>query len=113
MNVEFKKVLADWPESYTLNIKRALVVTLAFFNLLVYLSPRIEVHPDQKPPPQITITAENIPVTRQIRRTPPPPKPTVPVPSEDESIPEDVTIEETTLKYTNIFADTPDGIQAP
>ncbi|MFQ5603042.1 MAG: energy transducer TonB [bacterium] len=48
-------------------------------------------------------------MTRQVRRNPPPPKPTVPIPSDDETIPEDETIMETTLNYSNIFDQTPDG----
>ncbi|MFQ5674745.1 MAG: energy transducer TonB [bacterium] len=60
---------------------------------------------EEAEPPNIVINVENIPITNQTRIKPPPPRPTVPVPSEDESIPEDATIEETTLKYANIFED--------
>lgn len=65
---------------------------------------------EEKPLPNIIIDIENIPATRQVHRNPPPPKPTIPVPTDEESIPEDITIEETTLKYTNTFDDTPEGI---
>lgn len=109
MQAEFKKTTADCHSQYRLNIKKSLVISLLFFNLLVLLSPRLHVQIEEKEPPNIIIDVENIPVTRQTRRTPPPPKPTVPVPSDDETIPEDETIEETTLKVTNIF-DYTDGL---
>ena len=51
-----------------------------------------------------TIEVENIPVTRQGTRKPPPPRPAVPIPSEDELFPEDLTIEETELDL-NLYSD--------
>jgi len=46
--------------------------------------------------------AEDIPITEQINRPPPPARPAVPIPSESEDIPEDETIEETELDLTEI-----------
>ena len=106
-SIDFQKIKADFHAQFSINIKKALVVTLVFLNLLVAISPRIKLSVEEVVPPNIIIHVENIPITRQTRMKPPPKKPTVPVPSEDETIPEDVTIEETTLKYTNIFDDSP------
>lgn len=105
--MDFQKIKADFHSQFSINIKKAFVITLAFFNLFVFISPRIKLSIKEVGPPNISINVENIPITRQTRMKPPPKKPTVPVPSEDETIPEDVTIEETTLKYTNIFDDLP------
>ncbi|MCG8605919.1 energy transducer TonB [bacterium] len=103
VQIDYKKIDADSKFSYTKNVKRALVITLALLNLLIYILPGIEVKVKEVELPQVTINVENVPLTRQSRRTPPPPKPTVPVPSDKESIPEDLTIEETELRYTTIF----------
>lgn len=107
MNSEFKKLKSDSPQQYGLNIRKSLVVTLLIFNLCVILSPRVDVQVENPEPPKIIIDVENIPRTQQSRQNPPPPKPTIPVPSDKETVPEDATIEETTLKYTNIFDDLP------
>ncbi len=103
MQPEYKKTSADSKSSYALNLKRALVVTLVFLNLIILFAPGLQVARDKPALPRVVINAENVPRTRQTRRQPPPPKPTVPVPSDDETIPDDVTIEETDLKYTTIF----------
>ncbi len=106
-SIDFQKTKADFRSQFSINIKKALVITLVFFILLVFISPRIKLSIKEVGQPNIIINVENIPITRQTRMKPPPPKPTVPIPSEDETIPEDATIEETTLKYTNIFDDPP------
>lgn len=103
MPVEFEKTEPDFHSSYGSNIKRAVILTLFLFNLIALFSPRLEMSSREQELPPIIISAENIPLTRQAHRMPPPPKPTVPIPSDDESIPEDETIEETTLQYTTIF----------
>ncbi len=90
----------DQKSSYRVNVEKAFVVTLAFLLLLVWLSPRIEVAVQEDLRPSVRIDVENIPPTRQMHRPPPPPRPTVPIPTDDETIPEDVTIEETTLQHT-------------
>ncbi len=46
--------------------------------------------------PEIKIEVEDIPPTEQIRRPAPPARPAVPIPTEEEDVPEDETIEETT-----------------
>ncbi len=106
-SIDFQKSKADFHSQFSINIKKTLVITLAFFNLLVFIFPHIKLSIEEIVPPNIIINVENIPITRQTRMKPPPKKPTVPIPSEDETIPEDATIEETTLKYTNIFDDSP------
>jgi protein TonB len=106
----FKKSSSDFKSEYKKNLEKSLILTLASFIALIYLSPRLRVQIEKPNPPNILMTVENVPLTRQVRLSPPPPKPTIPVPSEDESIPEDVTIEETTLKYSNLFDETPYGL---
>lgn len=113
MEIEFKKTQLDSKFEYNANVKRALVLTLLLFLIAVNLSPRVNVQMQDRPQPDIEIQVEDIPVTRQTFVAPPPLKPAVPVPSEVESIPEDATIEPTTLSNTNFFADVPDGFAGP
>ena len=93
-SIDFQKTKADFHSQFSINIKKALVITLVFFILLVFISPRIKLSVKEVGQSNIIINVENIPITRQTRMKPPPPKPTVPIPSEDETIPEDATIEE-------------------
>jgi len=49
---------------------------------------------------RVVIQVNEIPMTRQGVRRPPPPKPALPIPSEEDIIPDDATIEPTTLDLT-------------
>jgi protein TonB len=48
------------------------------------------------------IQVEEIPPTEQIKRPPPPPKPSVAIPTDDEDIPEDETIDVTEINFDEI-----------
>ncbi|MFQ5822532.1 MAG: energy transducer TonB [bacterium] len=50
----------------------------------------------------IKIEVADIPITKQIRRPSPPARPSVPIPTEEESIPEDVTIASTEIDFFDI-----------
>ncbi|MCG8608513.1 energy transducer TonB [bacterium] len=50
----------------------------------------------------LQIEVEDIPITQQFRLPPPPVRPVVPVPTEDESIPEDLTIASTEISLSDI-----------
>lgn len=107
MKLEFEINRWDLKNSYSLNLKRSLLITLIAFNFIFLLSPRFEINaPRIDTHAIVTIDVENIPATRQTRTTSPPPRPTIPVPTDDESVPENETIEETDLKYTTFFDDT-------
>lgn len=56
-----------------------------------------------------TIVIENveIPETRQIHRAPPPPRPSIPIATESEDVPDDVTIETTDLDFDEVSLDVP------
>ena len=45
------------------------------------------------------IEVQDIPLTEQIERPPPPSRPSVPIPTEDEDVPEDLTIETTEIDF--------------
>ena len=88
----------DREEHYQRNLRVAAIVALTVVIFVFQIFPRMSW---KKETPKVIVIAslhiENIPVTRQGTRKPPPPKPAVPIPSDDELIPEDVTIEKTEL----------------
>lgn len=110
MDKFYKKIKSDGKSQYRINIERSLMLTLLLFIILIYISPRLDVKLEEKQLSNFIISVENIPVTHQLRRLPPPPKPTVPVPSEDESIPEDETIPETILNQDRLLDDLTEGL---
>ncbi len=85
---------------YRRNIERATIVALILTILIFLLFPKFDIQKKQDKIALISsIKVEDIPVTHQGARRKPPPKPAVPIPSEDESIPDDVTIEETEINF--------------
>lgn len=50
----------------------------------------------------ITIEVEDIPLTQQLKLPPPPARPAVPIPTEDEAVPEDLTIATTEINLSDI-----------
>ncbi|MCZ6632810.1 MAG: energy transducer TonB [bacterium] len=56
---------------------------------------------------QVVIEIQDLPETRQVRRPPPPPRPAVPIETESEDVPDDVTIETTELDFDDIAIDLP------
>ncbi len=77
----------------------SIVVGLAAFllALLTWRTFEVEVMPLVKP--RIEIQVENIPQTQQMTAAPPPERPAVPIESEDEDLPDDVTITSTTIDF--------------
>lgn len=69
--------------------------------------PTFEVSAAARRKPQIVIQMEDIPETRQIKRPPPPPRPAVPIETESEDVPDDVTIETTDLDFDDVALDLP------
>jgi len=55
----------------------------------------------------VKVEVMDIPVTEQLHRPPPPPRPLVPIPTEDESVPEDATIASTNLDLSDLPAPPP------
>ncbi len=61
--------------------------------------------------PDIKIEVEEIPPSEQIKRPPMPARPTVPIPTEDEDVPEDETIETTEIDFDNIPDPPPEPVE--
>lgn len=75
--------------------------------VLAVLYPDMNVQAAAKKRDQIVINMEDIPETRQIQRPPPPPRPAVPIETESDDVPDDVTIESTDLDFDDATVDLP------
>ena len=96
---------------YTLRLLRSLALTLVLLIVLFQAwkrMPQIQ-RPVALPKEEVYFAVEEVPVTRQGVRKPPPPRPVVPIPTEEPTVPEDLTIEETDLKPEASLAKLPDG----
>lgn len=82
-----------------------MIISIMMILIVLHLFPTFKFQRPITESLQITIEIEDIPVTRQIRFNPPPSRPVVPIPSEDESIPTDETIVafEQSSQFNSIF----------
>ncbi len=80
----------------------ALVVTLVLMITTSQLARQFSLAPTSLSKVDVKIEVADIPVTEQFRKPSPPPRPTIPIPTEEESIPEDLTIASTEIDLTNI-----------
>lgn len=83
---------------YSLVIRISLITALLFLAALLVAVPRIPEKPKVLSQPTVEIQNVDIPETQQYQRPPAPARPTVPVASTREDIPEDLTIQETTFE---------------
>ena len=95
---------ADLRQTYPKAFWLSVAASAAAHALLFIVFPSFEVEAYEKPQAPVIIELEQIPETRQERRPPPPPRPVVPIPTDSEDIPDDVTIETTEL---DLFDDLP------
>lgn len=87
---------------YRRYIETGLVVALACLLILFQASKRGHVKVAEQGKVDLTIIVEEIPQTEQEKRPPAPSRPTIPVESEDEDIPEDATIEMTEINLDEL-----------
>lgn len=97
--------------SYQKNLEAAAVVALCLIILLFLLFPRFNISKEEAEIVFVaSINVENIPKTHQGTRRKPPPKPAVPIPSDDDLIPDDITIEETDINFEQMSLQSGSGI---
>jgi len=98
-------------KAFYLNFKKSLLIILSIFIILFQLSKKfdIPVKPLELPDEIIFMSIENIPVTKQGVKRKAPLRPIVPIPVEEPSIPEDLTIEPTELNFDASPPNMPEG----
>jgi len=89
----------NFKNDYHVRLEKAIIISLGGLILLFLLFPSIPVRVPEEKIVHLNIVVESIPITRQGVFRPPPLRPAVPIATEDETVPEDETIEETTLKF--------------
>jgi len=97
-----KAAEADLKYMYKKVVEASFAITLAFTICLFQAARLFSLNVTTLEKVDITIEVADIPVTQQFRKPPPPLRPSIPVPSEDESIPEDLTISLTELDLSDI-----------
>lgn len=100
--VKGKSPDANLKLTYRKVLELGIVGSLMFMLVLFRAVPQFAVVPQNTNAKAIEIMVEDIPPTEQIKQAPPPPRPSIPIPSESEDIPEDVTIEATNLDLSDI-----------
>lgn len=98
-------------DQYRIVLEKSTILALLLVILLFLLFPKIKI----KKSIEIEglgyqLTVEDIPITYQGIPRKPPPRPVVPIPSEDYIIPEDVTIDDTELTFENFSSTTGSGL---
>jgi len=93
-----KKPEVSLKAKYSKVIRVSLIFSLLFLTTVLIAVPRMQPKETKLEQPNVEIQNVDIPETEQYEKPPAPSRPTVPVASEREDIPEDVTIGETTFE---------------
>jgi len=97
--------LFDLPRlTYRRRSELGLIFSLSLMLLLFFFLRDVSMPVTVREQQPIILTVENIPQTRAGARRPPPPKPAIPIPIDSELIPEDETIEPTTIDLQSVGA---------
>ena len=80
--------------AYPVNVRLAGLVGIALVIIIFIIFPRFLASMEFEDIDQIIIENIDIPQTQQIDNTPPPARPSIPVPSDDEDIADDLTLDE-------------------
>ncbi len=106
----FQNTKNSLKDGYQRVLEKSTIIALILVILIFLMFPRIKVdHPLKMKPLGTSLNFEEIPVTRQGLARKPPPRPVVPIPSEDDVIPNDVTIEDTDLNLDSFSSSSGSG----
>lgn len=103
----YKNPKADLRNKYPRWREIGIVVALGLLTLLFYAFKDFEAPYTLEQDLDIFIENIEIPQTEQLQKPPPPARPAIPIESEDEDIPEDLTIEETEVDFTETIEELP------
>ena len=98
---------ADLRRSYNKVFGYCTLITFVLHTAVVVIFPTFEASASNRQKKQIIIENVDIPETQQIKRPPPPPRPAVPIETESDDVPDDVTIESTDLDFDDAMVDMP------
>lgn len=98
---------ADLRRSYNKVLGYCTLITFVVHTAVAVIFPTFEASAGNRQKKQIIIENVDIPETQQIKRPPPPPRPAVPIETESDDVPDDVTIESTDLDFDDAMVDMP------
>lgn len=98
---------ADLRRSYNKVLGYCTLITFVVHTAVAVIFPTFEASASDRKKKQIIIENVDIPETQQIKRPPPPPRPAVPIETESDDVPDDVTIESTDLDFDDAMVDMP------
>lgn len=97
-----KSEQADLKRHYKEAVEVSLVSTLILIIAIFQIGRSFEMKTQSMDRVDVKIEVADIPPTEQFHRPPPPPRPSLPVPTDEESVPEDMTISSTEIDLTEI-----------
>ena len=98
---------ADLRRGYNKVFGICTAITFILHTTIAVIFPSFEASASNRQKKQIIIETVDIPETQQIKRPPPPPRPAVPIETESDDVPDDVTIESTDLDFDDALVDLP------
>ena len=98
---------ADLRRRYNKVFGYCTLITFVLHTAVAVIFPTFEASASDRKKKQIIIETVDIPETQQIKRPPPPPRPAVPIETESDDVPDDVTIESTDLDFDDAMVDMP------
>jgi len=103
----FKNPEADLKRRYRKWFELSLIIALGLLIIIFYAFKDFKAEYKLSKNVDIKIQTIDIPKTEQFHRPPPPKRPAIPIESEDEDIPEDLTIEETEINFSQPIEELP------
>ncbi|UCF62993.1 MAG: energy transducer TonB [bacterium] len=103
----YKNPQVDLKLKFRRVFEASLVVTLLVTILFLYSFKKFEAGYELEKTVDVKIETIDIPQTEQFNRPPPPARPSIPIASEDEDIPDELTIEETEIDFTQPIDEAP------
>ncbi len=103
----YKDPEVDLKRRYRKIMEASLVIAMAIVIVVFYSFKRFETKYKLEKKVDVQIETVEIPQTEQIHRPPPPARPAIPVASEDEDIPDELTIDETEIDFSQPVEELP------
>ena len=103
----YKNPEVDLRNKYPKWVEIGIVVSLGVITILFYSFKDFKASSKLEKKLDITIENVEIPQTEQIQKPPPPARPSIPIETEDEDIPDDLTIEETEVDFSKTVDELP------
>ncbi|NOX37685.1 MAG: energy transducer TonB [Calditrichaeota bacterium] len=103
----YKDPEVDLKLKYQKWFELSLVIALGLIIIIFYAFKDFSAGYELEKKVDVKIETIDIPKTEQFQKPPPPKRPAIPIESEDEDIPEDLTIEETEIEFADIIDELP------